>query len=40
MVRDEEEDVMAVGGQADTQGFVDNFKDFSFYSELELSDML
>ena len=40
MVRDEEEDTMAVGGQADTHGFVDNFKDFGFYSELVLSDML
>lgn len=39
VVRDEEED-MAAGGQADTQGFVDNSKDFSFCSQLELSDML
>lgn len=37
---DEEKDVMAVGGQLGTQGFMDNFKDAGFYSKLEFTDML
>lgn len=37
---DEEGEVITMGGQLSTQGFLDNFEHFGFYSKLGFSDML